>query len=88
MSSELSFCEPVWATTSSLEHIRLLDGPRRLGGGIEGVALCGFDLARGWDIQGDVTAERIRRGIGAHANPTCPVCGSLALALLNERTAS
>lgn len=81
-ATTLAFCEPSWATPYSSEHIRLLDGPRRLGGGIKSPALCGFDLANGWDLQGEVTRERIERGIQAETNPTCADCAREALAML------
>jgi hypothetical protein len=84
--SELAFCEPVWASVRSHEHIRVVEGERRLGGGIEGVALCGVDMSRGWDLLSTVTVDRIERGITAESNPTCRRCGSLAEAILTAPT--
>ena len=73
--SEYAFCEPVWASTSSREHIRVVtDGVLHLGGGIDVPALCGFDLARGWDVPTGVTERRVVRGLSAECNPTCPNC--------------
>lgn len=75
-----AFCEPSWATTSSREHIReVLDG-LRLGGGITEPALCGADLAGGWDLITPVNTERVRRGLSAECNPTCRDCADLWLA--------
>lgn len=76
--AEYAFCEPVWATTSSREHIREVPGDQlKLGGGITEPALCGFDLAGGWDIPTGVTEQRVRRGLNAEANPTCPACANV-----------
>lgn len=76
--SEYAFCEPVWASTSSYEHIRQVPGDAlKIGGGIEGPALCGFELRGGWDIPTGVTEQRVRRGLNAECNPTCPKCAAL-----------
>lgn len=76
------FCEPSWATTRSREHIRRVErGEVKLGGGVQTAALCGFDLSRGWDNPGDVTADRIERGLAAECNPTCPDCAEAWRAL-------
>lgn len=58
----LAFCETVHATPSSVEHLRTV-GPEglMLGGGAPGAALCGRDLALGWDLQRPVTAETVAR---------------------------
>lgn len=55
-----AFCEPSWATTESREHIRQV-GPEGLlpSGGIPEPALCGQDLAKGWDLPAEVTAETV-----------------------------
>ena len=79
--TEYVFCEPVWASTTSHEHIRIVPGDQlKIGGGITEPALCGFDLARGWDIPTGVTEQRVRRGLRAETNPTCPKCAALWLA--------
>lgn len=71
--TEFAFCEPASATTRSREHIRVV-GPegRRLGGGVLGPALCGFDLRGGWDLGSDVEERRI--DTSADVNPTCVEC--------------
>lgn len=78
MSTLYAFCEPSWASTSSREHIRIVErGEVKLGGGIKTSALCGFDLAHGWDLPGDVTAQRVELGLIAECNPTCPDCARI-----------
>ena len=74
-----AFCEPVSATPTSYEHLRAV-GPEglKLGGGIDGAALCGFDLKHGWDTSTEVTDESVT----ALATPRsgdnrvflCPAC--------------
>ena len=58
----LAFCETVHATPISVEHLRVV-GPEglMLGGGAPGAALCGRDLAQGWDLQRPVTDETVAR---------------------------
>jgi hypothetical protein len=73
--STFAFCEPSWATTRSLEHIReVLGAQLKTGGGIHGTALCGFDIDGGWDIPTTVTEQRVSRGLDAEHNPTCRRC--------------
>lgn len=73
--SEFAFCEPVWATVTSREHIRaVVGGVVKYGGGVTEPTLCGFDLARGWDVPSGVTEERVLRGLTAECNPTCRDC--------------
>jgi hypothetical protein len=56
-----SFCEPVWATPTSKEHIRAVDEHGlKPGGGIDTDTLCGSDVRRGWDLPTPVTPERVR----------------------------
>jgi hypothetical protein len=73
---DYAFCEPVWATTSSRTHIRLVEGGRKLGGGIDSPALCGFDLARGWDLPRNLDAGVVSRTLDSQCNPTCPACAA------------
>lgn len=82
--AEYAFCEPVTATTSSFEHIREVpEKIRRLGGGIEGKALCGRDMTRGWDNMAQVTEHSVRlrsRRPSDHnpvPNPLCRKCADL-----------
>ena len=78
MSGEYAFCEPVWATASSLEHIRVVtDGLLFIGGGVPNLTLCGTDLRGGWDVPTGVTEQRVIRGLCAEANPTCRKCADL-----------
>jgi hypothetical protein len=76
--AEYAFCEPVWATTRSREHIREVPGDQlKVGGGIDKPALCGFDLAGGWDIPRLIDELAVRRGLRAECNPVCPRCADL-----------
>ncbi len=49
-----AYCEPVWATGTSRQHIRMLNpGEGRVfGGGLTLPALCGLEVA--WDLDLDV----------------------------------
>lgn len=81
---QFAFCEPSWATAESPEHIREV-GPEGLmpGGGVPVAALCGRDLAKGWDLAGAVTPETVQ----ALASPRdgdgrvflCPPCADVYL---------
>jgi hypothetical protein len=76
--SEYAFCEPVTATVRSYEHIRVVsDGILYLGGGVPTPTLCGYDLRRGWDVPTGVTERRVRAGLNAEVNPTCPKCADI-----------
>lgn len=76
---EFAFCEAVTAGPLSPWHIREV-GPegRKPGGGVPNVALCGFDVRRGWDIQTAVTAEYAARLAtpqpGDRSAGLCPRC--------------
>jgi len=57
-----SFCEPPHQTGTRW-HIRANEGVRYVNGGIpkgHGTALCGLDVAGGWDIATDVSAQVVR----------------------------
>lgn len=81
-----AFCEPVHATTISRIHIRRVTDGLKLGGGIVGLALCGFDVERGWDLHTPVTVDVIEADLdlqqrtagerGEHwlINPLCVAC--------------
>jgi len=69
-----SFCEPVWATPTSRIHIREHEGERKVGGGINTPTLCGRMMNYGWDLEGEVTVERIDARLAAETGPTCPDC--------------
>ena len=83
-----SFSEPVWQTGSRW-HIRLVsaDGARFPHGGLasDAAALCGLELARGWDLSPAVTVEFVR-GLQARNESAGPdgqaVCGGCAAAYL------
>ncbi len=72
-----SFCEPSHATVYSRVHIRRV-GPegRKPGGGVPTLPLCGRDLAHGWDLPSQVTAERVEVTLDAEHNPTCRACAA------------
>lgn len=65
-------CERVTATPTSPIHIREV-GPEGLkfSGGIVGEALCGRDVARGWDLPGEVAEpfQTVRE-----TGPDCAEC--------------
>lgn len=87
MSETYAFCEPSWASTTSREHIRVVqtDG-QHFGGGIKNPALCGSDLRGGWDLRTPVEADAVRRGMEAECNPTCAICAGLWLAATSRST--
>lgn len=63
----LSFCESVWASGSSVWHMRWLDGAGpKFGGGITTKSLCGL-VANGWDLEVAVTEHHL-------ANNVCYQC--------------
>jgi hypothetical protein len=64
----LAFCEPVWASSSSYWHLRLLDPGEemRFGGGLTKPALCGGEVA--WDVDSTVTRASLD---DAHICPKC-----------------
>lgn len=72
-----AYCEPVHATVSSRIHIRRV-GPAglKLGGGIAGEALCGYDVTRGWDLPGLVDAATNVAGVGREHGPQCVPCAT------------
>lgn len=83
MSGErFAYCEPVWATPTSHEHIRMVKGDLKLGGGIIGWALCGMEMTRGWDLQRPVDPAHFERLLAAQCNPLCPRCAAAADAYL------
>jgi hypothetical protein len=62
-----SFCESVWATSSSRWHIRILSQVgRKPSGGIDTPFLCGTKVPHGWDLNVEITEHHL-----AH---TCPLC--------------
>lgn len=72
----LAFCETSGASILSPVHIREIgvEGVL-LGGGISGRALCGRDLALGWDL--DPTTMPVSEGhidTSVDLNPTCARC--------------
>lgn len=79
-----AYCEPTWATPLSKEHIRKV-GPEglMLGGGVPGEALCGRDLARGWDVPRNVdhTSALVLSSprLGDGRVFLCPVCADTYL---------
>jgi hypothetical protein len=83
-----AFCEPVWATPTSHEHIRTVgEEGLKLGGGVPNPALCGRDLRHGWDLKMEVTTESVtslaspREGDGRVF--LCPGCAEAFLTLPN-----
>lgn len=79
-----AFCEPVWATPTSCEHIRTV-GPEglKLGGGAPNPALCGLDLRHGWDLKTEVTVESVTSLAAPRAGDDrvflCPDCAQAYL---------
>lgn len=63
-----SFCESVYATSTSPWHIRQLstEGPM-FGGGIDTASLCGR-VVEGWDLEVEITPH--------HLSHACPVCAA------------
>ncbi len=81
----LSLCETVTAGPLASNHVRVV-GPEglKLGGGAPGAALCGRDLAKGWDLR-EINAQEIHRlsqSINDAGRPwVCRPCADAALAL-------
>lgn len=61
-----TFCESTHASPYSLWHLRELDGPRRLGGGVTR-PLCGREWINGWDLDVELTPHHLE-------NNCCPEC--------------
>lgn len=82
----LSLCETVTAGPLASNHVRRV-GPEglKLGGGAPGAALCGRDLAKGWDLR-VADAASIRRGaetVNDAGRPwVCRPCADEALTIL------
>lgn len=76
-AERFSFCEHVWATTFSAIHIRQLGGERRLGGGVDGAALCGRDVTGGWDLTARVDLAHVDDGLLAERNRLCEDCAEV-----------
>lgn len=69
MNPTLSFCESIYATTSSLWHIRILtEKGCKLNGGIDTESLCGkVRIGRGWDL-------RVRARVTLNHPSVCKEC--------------
>lgn len=85
---ELVFCEGSWASTASPWHVRATHGQVFPGGGAPGGALCGRDLAGGWDLPDvEVTVDRVAslRDTPHGARPgVCGRCADAATATLTR----
>lgn len=87
--SGLAYCEPSTAFALGRVHVRVLGpvplSPSGLPAGT--VALCGRDVASGWDLPGDVSTDSL--AADAQLRPDgvvllCPACGKAAAAILVE----
>jgi hypothetical protein len=86
----LALCETMHAGPLASNHVRQL-GPEglKLGGGIPGAALCGRDLAKGWDLR-ETTAEevsRLAKSINDAGRPwVCRACAAKVAALRGDQS--